>query len=339
MIPDPANALIVFFSIALMLVLVWRFDKSVWFTQNLMHSKKALIEDILKQLYHVEYSGRKASLNAMAGALKISDKKLLRLVEEMSMRTLIKIDQSTLNLTPSGNDYALKIIRVHRLWEKYLSEKTGVDKSEWHDRAELKEHELTEEETDQLYHDLGKPRFDPHGDPIPTETGEIMESKWNPLSGLADNTHARIVHIEDEPHVIYQQIVKQKLHTGSQVRIISSNDREVRFYSEGDKYQLSPIVASNISVEELNEREMFEEDMVRLSSLDPGEKAVITGISNECRGAARRRLLDLGFIAGSTIETEFESPLKEPKAYSIRNTIIALRDDQADLILIKKTNE
>lgn len=339
MMPDPAIALIIFFSIVLVLVLVWRFDKSVWFTQNLRHSKKALIEDILKQLYHVEYSGRKASLNAMAGALKISDKKLIRLVEEMSMRNLIKVEQNNLNLTPSGNDYALKIIRVHRLWEKYLSEKTGIDKSEWHDRAELKEHILSEEETDQLYHELGSPRFDPHGDPIPTETGEIVESNWNSLSGLADNTQARIVHIEDEPDVIYRQIVKQKLHIGSQVKIISSNDQEVRFYSEGDQYRLSPIVASNISVEELNEREVYEEDMVRLSSLHPGEKATITGISSECRGASRRRLLDLGFIGGSTIETEFESPLREPKAYSIRNTIIALRDDQADLILIKKINE
>ncbi len=293
----------------------------------------------MKQLYHVEYSGRTASLNAMAGALKLPHKKLVKLVEEMSMQNLIKLDQNILQLTQSGREYALKVIRVHRLWEKYLSERTGFDKSEWHDRAEEKEHALTQEQTDQLYRALGNPRFDPHGDPIPTEDGEIMETNWKPLSGLADNAMATIVHLEDEPEVIYNQIVEKKLHIGSQIKITSSDDHEVKFYSEGSEYALSPIIASNISVKELSEKEIFEEKIVRLSSLEPGEKAMISSISPECRGENRRRLLDLGFVTGSMIETEFESPMKEPKAYSIRNTIIALRDDQADLILIKKVNE
>lgn len=336
MTPNPIIALIVFFSIVLLGIIVWKISKASGWIGSIIRTKKTLIEDILKQLYHVEYSGRRASLNAMAGALKISDTKLLTLVEEMSVQKLLKVEEHTLNLTPSGNDYALKIIRVHRLWEKHLSERTGIDKSEWHGRAEAKEHLLTEEQTDQLYQELGRPRFDPHGDPIPTETGEIIASNWNPLSGLSVGKAARIVHIEDEPDVIYKQIVKQKLHIGSHIKITSSDDNKVKFYSEGDQYELSPIVASNISVEELNEQEVYEEDMVRLSSLQTGERATIVGISSECRGANRRRLLDLGFIAGSMIETEFESPMKEPKAYSIRNTIIALRDDQADLILIKK---
>ena len=166
-----------------------------------------------------------------------------------------------------------------------------------------------------------------------------METNWKPLSGLADNAMATIVHLEDEPEVIYKQIVEKKLHIGSQIKITSSDDHEVKFYSEGSEYALSPIIASNISVKELSEKEIFEEKIVRLSSLEPGEKAMISSISPECRGENRRRLLDLGFVTGSMIETEFESPMKEPKAYSIRNTIIALRDDQSDLILIKKVNE
>ncbi|MDA0196384.1 MAG: metal-dependent transcriptional regulator [Bacteroidetes bacterium] len=339
MTPDPGIALIVFFILVFVGVLLWKIIKSPFLLQNIKQSKKALVEDILKQLYHVEYSGRTASLNAMAGALKLSDRKIVRLVEDMSSHDLLKLDQDILQLTSSGRDYALKIIRVHRLWEKYLSERTGFDKSEWHDRAEQKEHTLTEEQAEQLYHDLGNPRFDPHGDPIPTEAGEIIETHWKSLSSLSENTVARIVHLEDEPEVIYQQIVAEKLHIGSQVKIIASDNHEVKFFSEGEEYRFSPIVASNISVKELTAQEKYEEDVVRLSSLDPGEKAIILGISSECRGASRRRLLDLGFIAGSSIETEFASPSKEPKAYSIRNTIIALRGDQADLILIKKVNE
>lgn len=339
MYPDPAVSLIIFFSLVILSFAFWKISKSTKLLQNLKQAKKALTEDILKQLYHVEYSGKKASLDAMAGALKIPHRKLVKLVEEMSVSRLIELDGNTLKLTPSGRDYGLKIIRVHRLWEKYLSEKTGFDKSEWHDIAEEKEHKLTQEQTDELYRDLGSPRFDPHGDPIPTEKGEIIETDWIPLSGLQPDAVARIVHLEDEPDVIYQQILNKKLHIGSQVKVISSDNNEIRFFCEGGEYEFSPIVASNISVKLLDHENEFSEEARRLSSLRPGEQGEILGISSECRGANRRRLLDLGFIAGTSIECEFENPLDEPKAYSIRNTIIALRNDQSDLIIIRKINE
>ncbi len=336
MAPDPIISLVYFVVIVLAIILIWRLQKSTRFLQTSQQIRKTLVEDILKQLYHVEYSGRSASLNAMAGALKLSIKKLLRLIEFMTDRNLMRFDQNTLQLTDSGRDYALKIIRVHRLYEKYLSEKTGFDKSEWHDRAELKEHTLTADQTDELYQVLGNPRFDPHGDPIPTASGEILQPKWQPLSSLKENITARIVHIEDEPDVIYRQIIDKKLHIGSQVKMVAADENHIRFYSEGNEYEFSPIVASNVSVEELTEKESFEENMVRLSALAPGERARVLGISSECRGMNRRRLLDLGFTNGSEIEAEFDSPMKEPKAYTIRNTLIALRGDQADLILIKK---
>ena len=49
-----------------------------------------------------------------------------------------------------------------------------------------------------------------------------------------------------------------------------------------------------------------------------------------------RRLLDLGFVKGAEISIDLLSPLKNPTAYSIKGTSIALRKDQASKILIKK---
>jgi len=69
-----------------------------------------------------------------------------------------------------------------------------------------------------------------------------------------------------------------------------------------------------------------------------GEKAKIIGISSEYRGAGRRRLLDLGFVPGTTVLPNFSSPMNNPKAYLIRDTVIALRNEQADLVLVKKQN-
>ncbi len=338
MIPNPVTALLIFAGLTLItLTIIWIMKTDTWKLK--FRSKdilKTKIEDILKQLYHVEYGGKRATLNAMAGALKIEYSKLVPVIEYMAGSELINVKENAIILTEEGRDYALKIIRIHRLWEKYLSEKTGIHKSEWHQRAEKMEHTLTNEEAELLYRQLGSPRFDPHGDPIPTKTGDIIQTHNQPLCSLKVGDSAKIMHIEDEPAVIYKQLIKEKLHIGQYLKVIKSSENNVTFISEGNQHKLSHIVASNIGVRTLSEEEVFEKEKVRLSALDKGEKAIVVGISKECRGANRRRLMDFGFINGAEIVTEMKSPSGEPKAYLIKNTLIALRDDQADLILIEK---
>ena len=107
------------------------------------------------------------------------------------------------------------------------------------------------------------------------------------------------------------------------------------FYSEGEEFVLAPIVAANITVAELK-KETVEEDTFRLSGLLEGEVAKITGMSKECRGENRRRLLDLGFVKGAEISIDLSSPMKNPIAYKIKGSSIALRKDQASKILISK---
>ena len=49
----------------------------------------------------------------------------------------------------------------------------------------------------------------------------------------------------------------------------------------------------------------------------------------------RRRLMDLGFVPGSSISIDMSSPLGNPIAYIVRGAAIALREDQARYILIQ----
>jgi len=268
--------------------------------------------------------------------LKIKDSQVIDTIHKMSVNELVMVEGDLLRLTKAGRQYALKIIRVHRLWEKYLAEKTGFDKSEWHDRAEEMEHLLSHEETNVLADQLGNPMFDPHGDPIPNSFGDLKEVDGEPLSSLSVNALGRIVHIEDEPDVIYKQILAEKIHIGSVIRVEEKNNQRIVFYAEGEEFVLAPIVAANITVAELKKEIPEEENTVRLSSLRKGELARIVGISKECRGENRRRLLDLGFVNGTEIKIDLNSPMKNPVAYGVKGTSIALRNDQASKILINK---
>ncbi len=74
-------------------------------------------------------------------------------------------------------------------------------------------------------------------------------------------------------------------------------------------------------------------DIYNLSELRENEVGVVTNLEN--KGVIRRRLQDLGVIAGTEIMCIGRSPFGDPKAYLIRGTEIALRNSDAGKIKIK----
>ena len=70
-----------------------------------------------------------------------------------------------------------------------------------------------------------------------------------------------------------------------------------------------------------------------LHGLNIGEKGKIFSLNEE--ESMKRRLLDIGFIPGTEIECILKSPWKDPIAYFIRGTLIALRISNAKNILVE----
>lgn len=64
-----------------------------------------------------------------------------------------------------------------------------------------------------------------------------------------------------------------------------------------------------------------------LADMKPGQKMMVSGFSNEQK--MKRRLQDLGLIAGTMVECVGISPLGDPAAYVIRKTVIAIRREDA----------
>ena len=335
---NPITALIIFFIISVILFVFFRPVKG-WFwilQKNLKGNEKIIIEDILKQLYHFENSDNKVDMKTLVQVLDFNNTRIVEAINKMTINNLIYFESDILKLTETGRDYALRIVRVHRLWERYLADKTGFHKTEWHDRAESMEHRLDHDEAEQLAARLGNPKFDPHGDPIPTKTGKVAKVSGVELPLLKVGSVGRITHIEDEPEVIYKQILAENIHIGSLIRVLENNSTRIVFQSEGETFRLAPIVAANLTVAPIEKEVVIEDNIARLSSLNENETATIIGISKESRGDSRRRLLDLGFVKGASIKIDLINPLGQPHAYLIKGTSIALRKDQAAKILIKK---
>lgn len=294
------------------------------------------VEDALKHLYFCEVEQRRPTLASIAGRLQVSENRAAEIVQTMQDRGLVRLSGESLQLTPDGRAYALHIVRAHRLWERHLADETGFTEHHWHAQAEQIEHQLTPAATDELASRLNYPLIDPHGDPIPTVTGELAVRQAQPLTAFAPGQCARIVHLEDEPEELYAQLVAEGFYPGMVVQVLEQSQQRVRLWADGDEHGLAPLAAATITVEPVSQTAIVAVNET-LADLAPPARGRVLDISPRCRGAERRRFLDLGFIPGTEVAAELVSPSGDPTAYRVRDTVIALRSEQARLINIERS--
>jgi DtxR family transcriptional regulator, Mn-dependent transcriptional regulator len=297
-------------------------------------TERVRLEDALKHLYHCEAASLVPTVESLAGAMEVGRGVVPGVIGRLAELELARVG-GPITLTDAGRAYALRIIRTHRLWERYLADRTGVAPTEWHELAESQEHALTAVQAEALASRMGHPLYDPHGDPIPTVTGELPARLGQPLTSLLPDTPATIVHLEDEPREVFDRLLAEGLTPGTSIRLIEANPREVRFRAEGRDHVLAPMVAANITVELLPREAQPDERRWRsLADLAPGESAPVVRLSPGLQGPERRRLLDLGVVPGTVVTAEFASASGDPVAYRIRGALIALRRTQAERVRI-----
>ncbi len=309
-----------------------------WRQQSKM-TLRVRIEDALKHFHEAEYQGRPPTVQSLAGTLGMNDGEAAALIARVEALGLVERKGGELSLTSAGRADALRVIRLHRLYERYLAEETGVGELEWHDLAEEREHHLTAEQEALLTARLGNPLYDPHGDPIPTSEGDLPSQEGTPLSDLPAGKPGRIIHLEDEPAEVYAQLVAEGLYLGMGIRILETSPERILFLADGEEHRLAPVVAANISVVTLPEEEIEPGPVETLASLRPGEKGEVIRIVRACRGRQRRRLMDLGILPGTVIEARMRSASGDPTAYGVRGTLVALRKEQAEMIHISRPGE
>ncbi len=298
--------------------------------------RRIQFEDALKHIYHCQYRNKPATLTSLKGALGLRAQNGLALLEELEKKKTVRISGEGIELTPSGKAWALQVIRAHRLWESHLCDDIGLPLEDIHRQAEIKEHQLTEEEVNRLEEKLGFPVRDPHGDPIPTSAHKMDKSPATCILDWPVGKMARIVHIEDEPPSVFTQILSEGLLLDTFVKVLQSNENGLRLWTNLHDCWIAPIIGANIFVDEAPEW-VKEEAAIALTSIPKGEKAKILFI--KAQGLTRRRFMDLGLVPGTVIQSVMPSAFKEPLAYLVRGTLIALRREQSNQIIVQKVEK
>lgn len=335
---DPGFALAAFAGLcALLAVLLWpgRGLLPRWL-QFARFSERVRLEDALKHVFASRQAQQACSVDSVAGHLAVPSGEAAALLTRLARMGLVRMEPDGPALTAEGARSAVRIVRVHRLWERYLADRTGVPPTQWHDQAERMEHTLSTEQADALDVRLGRPAWDPHGDPIPDAAGGMPPAPGIGLPAAAPGRTVEIVHMEDEPPEVYDALLADGLVLGGRLEVVARSDEGIRVRAGGREWTVDPVAARNVNVRELAPDEHREAPSATLQDARPGERVQVVEISRACQGPQRRRLLDLGVVKGAEIVPELVSAAGDPVAYSIQGALVALRGQQAGWIRVRR---
>lgn len=140
-----------------------------WLSKK-VYLKQIHSDHILKSLYHAwEKQQKGLSFQALEAAFPKKRSATLKALKALSKKGYITIIQGFIEINESGLREARRIIRLHRLWELYLTEYMNIAPDHVHDTAEKMEHILTPEIEAKLDAYLNFPTTDPHESIIPRD--------------------------------------------------------------------------------------------------------------------------------------------------------------------------
>ncbi|WP_288004019.1 metal ABC transporter permease [Thermonema sp.] len=133
------------------------------------HQDKIDEEHVLKSLYKLIESIKTETVDifALHKATRMSFSRIEKICKKLEKRKLIKFSNNKIQLTPAGKAASKRIVRLHRLWELYLSEYLQLPEDHLHESAEDIEHYITPEVEAHLLTIMNFPKKDPHQKDIP----------------------------------------------------------------------------------------------------------------------------------------------------------------------------
>lgn len=135
-------------------------------------------ENYIKAIFHLQKDSQQVSTLQLAGKLQTKPASVTDMMKKLKNKKLLNYKPYYgFRLSAQGNRIALGIIRRHRLWEYFLAEKLAFKWDEVHEIAEQLEHVSSKKLINNLDKYLGFPKFDPHGDPIPDQDGNMNHEK------------------------------------------------------------------------------------------------------------------------------------------------------------------
>jgi len=181
------------------------------------------LEDYLKIIYKLEDSSpedKGVQTSVIAERLSISQASVSNMIKKLADKKYISYaPYYGVTLTDSGRKIALNMIRKHRILEQYLVERLNYSWDEVDEEAEVLEHAISDTLANRMWDDLGQPTHDPHGSPIPSIDGELIEQDLIPLIDVLLEQPVQVKRIKNRSPEELRYLANIGLTTGVVLKI------------------------------------------------------------------------------------------------------------------------
>ena len=185
------------------------------------------VENYIKAIYLEcrKIEGDMLPIGRLAHSLNVVPGTATTMVKSLNEAGLVQYEPRVgTKLTTRGDVLALHVLRRHRLVELFLVEILNMDWSEIHEEAEQLEHVISDRVLAKIDDLLGHPQYDPHGDPIPSHSGQLHERNLQNLMNCEPGKETVVARVLDQGANFLQFAEKNGLMPGKPVKVITRDD-------------------------------------------------------------------------------------------------------------------
>jgi DtxR family Mn-dependent transcriptional regulator len=182
------------------------------------------VENYLKTIYQAQAvqpdPQAVVPMGQLAAALGVVPGTATTMVKALAESGLVEYEPYVgVRLTSAGERLAALVLRRHRLIELFLVQVMGMSWAEVHDEAEHLEHAVSDRLIERIDEMLGRPKADPHGDPIPSEEGVLSATHDDSLLTCPLRVPVKVTRVTDQDAEFLRFIEKSHLKPGEIVQI------------------------------------------------------------------------------------------------------------------------
>ena len=202
-------------------------------------------EEYLQILYWLHEAGLPMTAANVARAMQLSAPTVHEMIGRLERDGYItRAADKTIAFTPTGQENAETIVSRHRLIERFLTDVLGIPWHEVHEEAERLEHAMSPVLEQRMRAAIGTAKTCPHGHPI--KAGTRVEGV--PLADVELGAKVQVLRFENEAEDLLIYLREAGLDPGQEGVVVTNDDEEVAFESEGERHAVTKSVAETVSV-------------------------------------------------------------------------------------------
>lgn len=156
------------------------------------------LEEYLETIHSLQEEGTPVIQARIAERLGRAAPSVSEMLDRLADEGYVSRSGRVVELTGAGATLAAKVVRRHRLAERFLVDVLGLPWHKAHEEAGVWEHVISEDVEERMVAILGNPTTCPHGNPIPGAEPAPSAGLQRPLAEVEAGTTVRLERISED---------------------------------------------------------------------------------------------------------------------------------------------